>query len=129
MRLVLINNYPATVSTNKNYTNLFYANQLKKRIYRSILSVIQNQRTQYNTNTQKKQCVGCTFSPNYTVTELIDVVRKKEPLISIYKGMILTLKLVDRSSESTKMPFLPAIRPPVIRGRIVIPHLRLHVGP
>ena len=46
MRLVLISNYLATVSTNKNYANLIYANQLKKRIRRSIISVIRKQRTQ-----------------------------------------------------------------------------------
>ena len=67
--------------------------------------------------------------PKLYSTELTDVVRKKEPPIFIYKGMILTLKLVTRSSDSTKMPFLPATRPPVIGGRIVIPHLRLYVEP
>ena len=46
MRLVLISNYSATVNTNKNYTNLIYVNQLKKQIYRSIIIVIQNRRTQ-----------------------------------------------------------------------------------
>ena len=46
IRLVLISNYSATVSTNKYYTNFIYANQLKKRICRSIISVIQKQRTQ-----------------------------------------------------------------------------------
>ena len=53
IELVLISNYSATVSTNKYYTNLIYANQLKKRICRSIISVIQKQRTQYNTKAQK----------------------------------------------------------------------------
>ena len=127
MRLVLISNYPAAVSINEHYTNLFHANQLKKRICRSTLSVIEKQRTQWNTKAQKTQCYGCTFSSNYTVTELIDVVRKKEPPIFICKGIILTLKLVTWSSDSTKIPFLPAIRPPVIGGRIVMPHLSLGV--
>ena len=45
MRLVLISNYSAIVNTNKKYTSLIYANQLKKRIYRSIISVFQKQRT------------------------------------------------------------------------------------
>ena len=46
MRLVLISNYSATFSTNENYTNLIYMNQLEKRIYGSIISEIQKQRTQ-----------------------------------------------------------------------------------
>ena len=46
MRLVLVGNYSATVSTNKNYTNLIYVTQVKKRICRSIISVIQKQKTQ-----------------------------------------------------------------------------------
>ena len=41
--------------------------------------------------------------------------------------MTLTLKLLSRSSDATKMPFLPAIRPPVIRVRRVTLHTRLHV--
>ena len=45
------------------------------------------------------------------MTELTDVVQKKEPPIFVYRGMMLTLKLPSRSSDSTKMPFLPAIRP------------------
>ena len=59
----------------------------------------------------------------------IEVSLKKEPPIFIYKGMILTLKLLSQSSDSTNMPFLPAIRPPVTRGWIVIPHTRIHVEP
>ena len=55
--------------------------------------------------------------------------KKKETPIFIYKSMILTLKLLSRSSDSTKMPFLPASRPPVTRGQIVIPHARLHADP
>ena len=57
--------------------------------------------------------------------------KKKEPPIFIYKGMTLTLKLLPLSSDSTKMPFLPAIRPPapVIRLWVVTPHARLHVEP
>ena len=70
-----------------------------------------------------------TFPPNYTVAELNDVFRKKETPIFIYKAMTLTLKLLSRSSDSTKMSFLPAIWPPVIRVRIVTPHTRLHVEP
>ena len=56
---------------------------------------------------------------------------KKEPPIFIYKGMTLALELLLLSSDSTKMPFLPAIRPPapVIRLWIVTPHARLHVEP
>ena len=50
-----------------------------------------------------------TFPPNYTVAELNDVFRKKETPIFIYKAMTLTLKLLSRSSDSTKMSFLPAI--------------------
>ena len=49
-----------------------------------------------------------TFPPNYTVAEL-NVFRKKETPIFIYKAMTLTLKLLSRSSDSTKMSFLPAI--------------------
>ena len=42
--------------------------------------------------------------------------------------MILPLKLLSLSSDSTKMPFLPAIRPPaLIRLWIVTPHAKLHV--
>ena len=52
---------------------------------------------------------------------------KKESPTFIYNGMTLTLKLLSESSDSTKMPLLPAIRPPVIRARIVTPHTRLHV--
>ena len=37
--------------------------------------------------------------------------------------MTLTLKLLPLSIDSTKMPFLPAIRPPV--AVIVTPHTRL----
>ena len=59
----------------------------------------------------------------------IEVFLKKEPPIFIYKSMILTLKLFSRSSDSTNMPFLPAIKPPVIRGWIVVPHTRIHVEP
>ena len=55
----------------------------------------------------------------FIVPELNDVFRKKnEPPIFIYKGMTLTLKLLSRSNDSTKMPFLPSIRPPVIELRI-----------
>ena len=43
--------------------------------------------------------------------------------------MTLTLKLLSQSSDSTKMPLLPAIRPPVVRIRIVTPHTRPHVEP
>ena len=32
--------------------------------------------------------------------------------------MTLTLKLLSRSNDSTKMPFLPSIRPSVIEVRI-----------
>ena len=39
--------------------------------------------------------------------------------------MTLTLKLLSWSNDSTKMPFLPAIKPPIIRERIVTPHTRL----
>ena len=53
---------------------------------------------------------------------------KREPSIFFYKGMIVTQKLVTRSSDSTKMSFLPAIRP-VIKGQIVMPHTRLHAEP
>ena len=42
--------------------------------------------------------------------------------------MTVTLKLVTRSSDSTKMSFLPAVRP-VIKGKIVMPHTRLHAEP
>ena len=59
------------------------------------------------------------------MTELIDIAGKKEPLSFIYEDMILTLKLLSRGKYSTKLPFLPAIRHPVIRGQIVIPHTRL----
>ena len=52
---------------------------------------------------------------------------KKERPIFISKGMTLTLKLLSRSSDSTKMSFLPAIRPHIIRVRIVTPHTKLHV--
>ena len=56
---------------------------------------------------------------------------KKEPPNFIYKGMTLALELLLLSSDSTKMPFLPAIRPPapVIRVWIVTPQARLHVEP
>ena len=54
---------------------------------------------------------------------------KKEPPIFIYKDMTLTLRLLSRSSGLTKMLFIWAIRPPVIRVRIVTPHTRLHVEP
>ena len=55
----------------------------------------------------------------FIVPELNDVFRKKnEPPIFIYKGMTLTLKLLSRSNDSTKMPFLPSIRPSVIEVRI-----------
>ena len=40
---------------------------------------------------------------------------KKGPPIFTYKSMILILKLLSRSSDSTIMLFLSAIRPPVIR--------------
>ena len=64
------------------------------------------------------------------MAELNDVFRKKKKKknIFIYNGMTLTLKLLSQSSDSTKMPLLPAIRPPVIRVQIVTPHTRLHVG-
>ena len=39
----------------------------------------------------------------------------KEPPIFICKGMILTLKLLSRSNDLTKMLFLTATRPHVIR--------------
>ena len=80
--------------------------------------MIPKQRTQQNTKAEKTQCHGCGVSTNYTVAELNEVFLKKEPPIFIYKEMILTLKLLSGSSDSTKMPFLPAIRPPVIRGRM-----------
>ena len=51
---------------------------------------------------------------------------KKEPPIFINKDMTLTVKLLSRSSDSVKMPFLPAIRP---RGKIVTPQTRHHVEP
>ena len=56
---------------------------------------------------------------------------KKEPPIFIYKGTTVSLRLLPLSSNSTKMPFLPTIRPPtlVIRLWIVTPHARLHVEP
>ena len=53
MKLVLISNHSATGNTKKNYTNLIYANQLKKRICRSIIIVIQKQKTQQNTRSTK----------------------------------------------------------------------------
>ena len=59
-------------------------------------------------------------------TNLINLI-KKEPPIFIYKGMTLTLKLLPLGRDSTKMSFLPAIRPPVIRIQIFTPHARLHV--
>ena len=55
--------------------------------------------------------------------------QKKEPPIFIYKGMTLTLKLLPQSSDSTKMPFLPVIRHPVIKVQIVTPYTRLYVEP
>ena len=68
-------------------------------------------------------------SPNYTVTELNDAFRKKEPPVFVSKGMPLTLKLVSRISDSTKIPFLPAFRTPVIKGQIVTPQGRFHMEP
>ena len=53
----------------------------------------------------------------------------KEPPIFIYKGMALSLKLLSWRSDSTKMWFLPAIRPTVIKVPITTPHRRLHVEP
>ena len=108
-----------------NYTNLVYANQLKAQLSRSITSVIRNKKNTTECKKHKKQCFECT------VAELNYVFRKKDPPIFIYKGMTLTLKLLPLSSDSTKMPFLPAIRPPapVIRLWIVTPHARLHVEP
>ena len=59
------------------------------------------------------------------------LLEKKEPAIVIYKGMALTLKLFLLSSDSTKMPFLPAIRPPapVIKVWIVALNAKLQVEP
>ena len=68
-------------------------------------------------------------SPNYTVAELNNVVRKKRAIICTYKDMAVIVKLLPRSSTSTKMSFLQAIRTPVIRIRVVTPHTRLHVEP
>ena len=123
LKLVLISNYSATVSTHKNCANLIYANQFKKRICRLIISV------SHKPKHKKQNVMKVTSSLNYTVTELHDVIQKEEPHIFIYKSMTLTLKLFSRSSSSTKMPFLSANRTTVIRGRIVTPHTRLHVEP
>ena len=73
--------------------------------------------------------MGVHSPPNYPMTELNDVFRKKKKKknIFIYNGMTLTLKLLSQSSDSTKMPLLPAIRPPVVRIWIVTPHTRLHM--
>ena len=54
---------------------------------------------------------------------------KKEQPIFIYKDMTLTLKLLSQSSDSTKTLFLPAIRSPAFKVRIVTPHTRLHMEP
>ena len=118
---------------NKNYTNLIYANPFKTRICRSIISVIQKQKQ----NTieyikHKKKCFGCTiYRKLYSDWVKCCFSKKKEPPIFIYKGMTLALELLLLSSDSTKMPFLPAIRPPapVIRVWIVTPQARLYVEP
>ena len=48
---------------NKNSTNLIYANQLKTRICRSIISVIQKQKHNIIQKAEKTWRFGCTFSP------------------------------------------------------------------
>ena len=117
IRLVLISNCSETVSTIKNYKNLIYANQLKKRICRPNISMIQNTKVEYKS-------IENALLWMYFLPKLCSDWAKW-----CYKDMILTLKLRSRSSDSTKMPFLPAIKPPVIRRRIVIPQTRLNVEP
>ena len=92
--------------------------------------MIQKQKNTIEYKKHKKyNALGVHSPPNYAMAELNDVFRKKkkESAIFIYNGMIMTLKLLSQSSDSTKGPLLPGIRPPVIRVRIVTPHTRLHV--
>ena len=93
--------------------------------------MIQKQKNTIEYKKHKKyNALGVHSPPNYAMAELNGVFRekkKKESAIFIYNGMTLTLKLLSQSRDSTKVPLLPAIIPPVIRVRIVTPHTRLHV--
>ena len=62
----------------KNYTKLIYVNQLKTRICRSVMNVIQKEKHNTIQKAQKTQCFGSTFSPNYTVTKVNDFFQKKK---------------------------------------------------
>ena len=88
---------------NKNSTNLIYANQLKTRICRSIISVIQKQKHNIMQKAEKHDALGVHSLLNYTMAELIDVFRKKKQQKNC---MTPTLKLFCKSSDSTKMTLL-----------------------
>ena len=76
----------------KNYTNLIYANQLKTRISRSIISVIRNKTHDGIRKAQE------TMPWMYHLPQMM-LFEKKEPPIFIYKGMKLSLKLLPLSSS------------------------------
>ena len=48
----------------KNYTNLIYANQLKTRISRSIISVIRNKKTRWNAKSTRNNALDVPSPPN-----------------------------------------------------------------
>ena len=105
MRLVLISNYLTTltqnfsdtsVNTNKNYTNFINESQLKKRVVRSLINVIQSKKHNRPQKVQK---------PMLWMYLLLSLIIKRQSLKKKKNHLFSSI----RAWHDTKVPFLEVL--------------------